>query len=234
LDALADLCEVTPRTVKRDLRLLREEFGAPLCYSRERQGYCYEREFSLVPSPFHERELLALSIAIEVANTFRNTPFPDAVHNALEKLQTMMPQTDRAAYEDVSAAVTYVPEAAPPERLETVIHFNDLLDAINSHRQVQMTYHSMSADAEAVRVVDPYQLYLYRGMWYLHGLCHLRHEYRDFAINRIRDLRVLTSTFDPPDPEQLRARLSQRFTIFQDAPATVSIWFDTATARRIK
>jgi len=234
LEALAGLCEVNPRTLKRDLRLLRDEFGAPIEYSRERQGYHYTREFTLVPAPFHERELLALSIAVEVANTLHNTPFPDAVRNALEKLQAMMPQADRAAYEDVSAAVTYIPEAAPPERLETVIHFNDLLDAINSHRQVRITYHSMSADADAVRVVDPYQLYLYRGMWYLHGLCHLRNEGRDFAVNRIRELKILASTFEPPEADELRRRLAQRFTIFQDAPATVSIWFDAETARRIK
>jgi predicted DNA-binding transcriptional regulator YafY len=66
LEALAGSCEVHPRTLKRDLKLLRDEFGAPIEYSRERQGYHYTTEFTLVPAPFHERELLALSIAVEV------------------------------------------------------------------------------------------------------------------------------------------------------------------------
>jgi predicted DNA-binding transcriptional regulator YafY len=234
LASLADLCEVNPRTIKRDLRLLREEFEAPIGYSRERQGYYHEREFSLAPAPFHERELLALSIAIEVANTFRNTPFAEAVRQALEKLRLMMPTPNRFAYDDLSAAVTYIAEPAPPERLETVILFNDLLEAVNAHRQVRLTYYTMSRRAKAERVVDPYQLYLHRGMWYLHGLCHLRHEARDFAVNRILHLEKLATTFAPPDPEAIRRRLARRFTIVQDKLITAEIWFDAETAPRIK
>lgn len=234
LTALAELCEVNARTVKRDLRLLREEFGAPIGYSRKRQGYWYEREFSLVPSPFHERELLALSIAIEVANTFRNTPFAAAVRQALEKLRLMLPPSHQFAYDDLSAAVTYIPEPAPPERLETVLLFNDLLEAVNAHRQVKLTYFTMSRQAKGERVVDPYQLYLHRGMWYLHGFCHSRRQTRDFAVSRILSLEKLPTSFTPPDPEAVKKKLARRFTILQDELITARIWFDAETAPRIK
>jgi len=234
LAQLAEGCGGHERTVKRDLRLLREELGAPLSYSRERRGYHYTRPFSLAPTPFEERELLALSLAVEVAGGFRNTPFKTAVRQALEKLRLMMAGPEQFAFDDANAAITYIPDPAAPERLETVLRFNELWGAWHEHRQVRLRYRAMSSGKEAVRVVDPYQFYLYGGMWYVHGFCHLRQAERDFAINRVQSVEVLSRTFTPPDPEALRKRLAERFTIVEGEAADVRVWFDAAVAPRIR
>ena len=231
---LAEMCGTHPRTLKRDLRVLREEFNAPLAYCRPRGGYHYTRPFSLAPPPFDERELLALSVAVEVAGAFRNTPFAEAVREALEKLRMMMPGAEQFAFDDAGGAITYVADPAPPERVETVLHFSDLWRAVHEHRQVRLTYRAMSSGREAVRVVDPYQIYLYGGMWYVHGFCHLRREGRDFAINRVQEVKVLETGFAPPDPEALRKRLSQRFTIVEGPDAEIGVWFDGEVAPRIR
>lgn len=231
---LAGLCDVHPRTIKRDLRQLREGFDAPLCCSRQDRRYRYERPFALLPEPFHERELLALSLVIDIAHTFRNTPFADALRRALEKLRAMLPAPGQLAYDDHSAAVAYVPDPAPPEQVQVAIHFSRLLEAANARRQVRLTYHSLSARAVTVRTVDPHQLYLHHGVWYLHGFCHLRGRSRDFAVHRVRSLELLATTFSPPDPEVVRQAMARRFTIIEETPADVAIRFDAETAPFVK
>ena len=67
---LAQLCGVTARTIKRDLRLLREEFGAPL-QAKRGQGYWYAREFSLSGLPLTEGELLALCMMTSLTDTLQ-------------------------------------------------------------------------------------------------------------------------------------------------------------------
>jgi predicted DNA-binding transcriptional regulator YafY len=234
LDELAGLCEVHTRTVKRDLRMLREDFGAPLRYARLQGGYCYTRPFSLMPSPLSEQEMLALSITMEIADTFRNSPFVPALKSALQQLRLMYPQSMAEACGDIPSYVSALPEPAPPESLEALIYFNELISAIRERRQVQMKYYTISRDEESVRIVDPYLLYLYRGMWYMHGYCHTRKVVRDFAIWRIRKLVALPTFFKRPDLESVRANLASRFANIQDEIVQVSVWFDEEASRWIR
>jgi predicted DNA-binding transcriptional regulator YafY len=54
-----------------------------------------------------------------------------------------------------------------------------------------MRYYSMSRDEENRRQVDPYHLTVYDGGYYLVGYCHWRETERIFAVERIRELRML-------------------------------------------
>ena len=234
LEGLARLCEVDPRTVKRDLKLLREEFNAPLGYSRRHAGYCYERPFSLVAAPFHEQELFALSVVIDVAHALRNTPFADAIRNALEKLRLMMPSAAPGTHAEQTGAIAYVPDPTLPEQTQAAIHFNQLLDATNSHRQVRLTYRAPSPQRESTRVVNPHLLYLHHGIWYVHGFCHLREAEREFAVHRILDLDVLPTSFVPPALDGIRQAFARRFTIVQGAAFEAHVWFDAESAPFIR
>jgi len=232
LISLAELCEVHPRTIKRDLRLLREEMKAPVALSRERKGYYYTRPFTFAPEPFSHQELLALSMSLHIAETFTQTPFGPAIKGALEKLRMMYLQSPEAfAAPD---CVTLLTEPSPPESIEHIIHFYELLHAIEGHCQVKLRYYAMSQNSETERILEPYQLYYHNGMWYVYGYCRMRQEDRDFAIARIRSLKTLETTFTPPDIEIIKQRLQARFANISDEPVEVRIWFDADTTRRIR
>lgn len=233
---LAELCGCGPRSIKRDIAVLKEEFHAPIVVSRTKgeEGYFYERSFRLAPEPFNDQELLALSMALQIAETFYASPFIPAIKGALEKLRHVQIDAGCQATSELADHVTLLAEPAPPETIKDTIHFNDLLKAIEQRRQVRMTYYTMSRDEETDRVIEPYHLYHYDGLWYVYGHCHFRHENRDFAINRIRALTLLPATFTPPSQETIRRQLGLRFANISDDPVTVSIWFDKVTARRIR
>ncbi len=233
LGELAKLCGVHERTIKRDLGVLRDEFGAPLEYCRRRRGYTYREPFSLDSLPLAEGELLALCMTNVAADMFRNTPFAAALQRALDKLQVLLPAPIQASFGD-GLYLSSVREPAPPERVESAIHFNDLVRAIRQQRQVRMRYFTMARNRESVRVVDPYHLYFHEGMWYLYGFCHSRRTVRDFAVERIQAVELLAATFTPPPAGEIRAELGKRFSLMDDAVAPIEVWFDAAEARRIK
>jgi predicted DNA-binding transcriptional regulator YafY len=234
LETLATLCAITERTLKRDLKLLRDEFGAPLAYSRERSGYWYTAPFSLSAPPLSEGELLALCLTLTLAPAMGQTPFAPALQRSLQKLRAMLPEPYQNVLVDDGPFISTLSEAMPPARVETAIHFNTLLQAIELHRQVRMTYYTMSRDAVTTRVMNPYHIYFRRGMWYLHGWCHLRAETRDFALERIQRLELLRESFTPPDRQAVLDTLSRRFSLMGETRAEVAIWFDADWARRIR
>lgn len=233
LEALAVQCGVHARTVKRDLRVLRDEFGAPLAYSRTHGGYYYQHEFNLAAPTFSEGELLALCLSTSLAQSLQHTSLAPAMRRALSKLQVMLPLPVQEAMD--GPWLSCLPEPTPPERVETAIHFNDLLHALEGHRQVLLVYYTMSRDAVSTRIIDPYHLYFRRGMWYLHAWCHLRNTTRDFALERIRSLARLDTTFPPPDTDAIRARLGRRFSLMHEGRLVeVVIRFDAEWARRVQ
>ena len=56
-------------------------------------------------------------------------------------------------------------------------------------RSVSMVYHAHKTKEAIERIVDPYGLVFFEGVWVLIGYCHLRKGIRSFAIDRIIDLK---------------------------------------------
>ncbi|HOS42859.1 MAG TPA: WYL domain-containing protein, partial [Armatimonadota bacterium] len=166
---LAEQCGVSARTVKRDLRTLREEFGAPLARDRAQGGYSYAKPFNLDALPLSEGELLAVCMLRSLVDgAFRNTHLAPAVRGALEKLRILLPETVQTAVtDDAHSAIAYFPDPSPPENPDTCAIFKTLMNAIAAHQPVRMAYFSMTSNRERRRTVDPYLLFHRDGMWYL-------------------------------------------------------------------
>ncbi|MHB9132899.1 MAG: helix-turn-helix transcriptional regulator [Armatimonadota bacterium] len=231
---LASACEVDERTIKRDLKVLREEFDAPLEHSREHGGYYYTRGFAIDSLQLTEGEELALCMTMTMAGALRHTHLASRMRQVMRKLQVLLPEPTRSAFEEHGLLVSCLADPAPPESVQTAIIFNDLLRAIEDHHQVRLTYFAMSSNIEEVRTVDPYHLYYHHGLWYLHGWCHLRNQPRDFALTRMRQVELRTTTFSPPDLDAIKAKLAQRFSVMTGDPVEVVVWFDTEEARRVR
>jgi predicted DNA-binding transcriptional regulator YafY len=77
----------TSRTIKRDVKALREDFKAPLVYDRQRKGFRYaEPGWQLPPARFSEGELLAFFTAHHVLHALAQKPEATLLQNALAKL----------------------------------------------------------------------------------------------------------------------------------------------------
>ncbi|MCP5027169.1 MAG: WYL domain-containing protein [Actinomycetia bacterium] len=66
-----------------------------------------------------------------------------------------------------------------------------LQEAVNGGRAVEIDYYSYGRDESSTRVVEPWRVHSDQGQWYLSGHCRRADGERVFRVDRIRDLRVL-------------------------------------------
>ena len=192
---IAGRLEVSPRTIERDIQILRDILGAPITYDTWHKGYRYEGSFSLPPMQLTEGELLTLYLGQRLLAQFGGTPFGQIVQGALAKLKLMLPEhlTVDIAILDQGISFDVEPLRGDAELLAQIC--GDILSAIREYRSLKITYYTASRDAVSDRLVDPYHLHFYNGAWYLIAYCHSRCEVRLFAVDRIRQWQVTDNAF---------------------------------------
>ncbi|WP_419914720.1 helix-turn-helix transcriptional regulator [Candidatus Poriferisodalis sp.] len=128
-------------------------------------GAMLDRPLNLsVPQAF------GILVAGQSALAMRGADRSGALATALDKL--------RAAYgERVRVSV----ELPLPRSLPT------LREAVRAGTTVSIHYYTPNTDAVSERRVDPLDVSLADGHWYLRGWCHLRQDLRSFRVDRIED-----------------------------------------------
>ena len=130
----------TTRTIKRDVKALREDFKAPLVYDRQHKGFRYaEPGWQLPPVRFSEGELLAFFTAHYVMNALAQTPEATLLRNALAKLATFLPEQVTFNPNMIRAALTF--EATPHGMVEPYI-LQTLTRAALEQRTLSVQYYS--------------------------------------------------------------------------------------------
>lgn len=82
--------------------------------------------------------------------------------------------------------------------IEQPAHLPALQQAARERESVEIEYFSGSATAPSRRQVDPYQVVLREGNWYLDGWCHLAGGLRRFQVDRVRAVTPLGEHFSEP------------------------------------
>src|ERR1700730_12012064 len=97
-----------------------------------------------------------------------------------------------------------------------------------------MRYYSMSRDEENRRQVDPYHLTIFDGGFYLVGYCHLRKAERIFAVERIRELKMLATLFTVRPGFNADEYLKHVWGIIKGEIVKVKVIFTRSVARYIR
>jgi predicted DNA-binding transcriptional regulator YafY len=74
----------------------------------------------------------------------------------------------------------------------------------------------------------------FQGVWYFCGYCHFRKEIRDFALDRIANIKILNEKFEFQKNFDLREYLNRAFRIYKGDTKKIKVWFDSYQARWIK
>ena len=194
---LANEFEVTERTILRDIEAMRDSLGAPLRYSKKQNGYYYEEDkFSLPAVRLTEGELISVFLGTDIIKKYKNTPFANAIQKAFEKVELLLPDSVSIDFKDLQAAYSFDIEQVMELDKQAARAFDLLARAISSRNSVEVNYYTISRDVTEKRVLDPYHLRHALGAWYLIAYCHKRKGIRTFAINQIKQIRVLKDSFE--------------------------------------
>lgn len=209
---LARELEMTAKTVQRDINFMRDELNLPLAYDEQRHGYFYEKPVGDFPLlQLSRRELVTLFLARQALSTVRGTRLEQELARTFERLTAGLSDEVSFSWSELDAAfsvrATGVVEA--DARM-----FGVLSDAILQGREVAFTYRKLAGVSGEPRRVRPYHLGQVDHGWYLFGFDLDRSAVRTYALPRIAELQVTTTTFERPLDFSLRNHLGGSFGVW--------------------
>lgn len=222
---MADLVgrlETSRATVVRDLRYLRDFFGAPVTYEREANGYRYDlraEAFELPGFWLNESELYALLASARLLEQVQPGILTPYLGPLLARVRDILSRAGHPA-EAVVSRVRIVPAArrrTHPERFAAVAQ------AVLEPRPLDLEYHGRTRGDATRRRVHPQCLLHYRDNWYLLAWCEAARELRVFSLDRIRHARPAAPPFAPVPEADLDAYLDASFGIFSGAPTARAV-----------
>jgi len=226
---LAERCEVSLRTIYRDINQLKLA-GIPIYHDR---GYRLSDDFFLPPVHFDLNETLSLAMGAEVLSRQRGTPFQRGVESAMEKIYAVLPPgiRDAARREAVHFSPAWEPTVDYSARLPIL---ETLESGVEDGRSVRITYHALSRDETTVREVDPYGFLFRSNAWYLVGHCHLRGEIKIFKVDRILRAELLDRTFQLPEDFSIQEYMGDAWQVMRGEPREVRVLFSPQAAPFVK
>lgn len=223
---LAEKCEVSQRTIYRDINLLKLA-GIPI-YCDE--GYRVSEDFFLPPVRFDLGEVLSLAMGAELLSRQKGTPFQRGVESAMEKIYAAIPPGLRDA---VTRETTHFSPAWEPtvDYVKRVPILEVLERGVEENRTVRMTYYALSRDQASEREVDPYGFLFRSNAWYLVGYCHWRGEIKIFKVDRIMDAQLLEYSFEPPRDFSIQEYMGDSWQVMRgDKPYDIEVLFSPQAA----
>lgn len=231
---LAEVLEVSERTVRNDLDFLRDRYNAPIESDRVKGYYYSDSNWRLPTISLSKGELFALTIGARMLKAYAGSAYRFELESAIARLAERLPEKSWLDLQQL--AEEYISFRAGAEiDLDPEI-WHRLESACQNHRTVYMGYYTASRNDYSERKLDPYLLHIYRGTNpYVIGFCHTRKEPRWFRVDRIRKLEVLSESFFPDPTFDAKDHLES---IFQHeaggVPQHITIWFDPVTAPYIR
>lgn len=197
--ALADECEVSLRTIYRDVDAL-SAAGIPIYSERgSAGGYRLLEGYRTRLNGLSAREAEALFLT-GLSGPAADLGLGAAMAAAQLKLLVAMPADLRAGAERMRArfhldAPGWFADTEQPTHLQLVA------GAVWEQRRIEMRYRSWRGEKQ--RIVDPLGLVLKGGAWYLVGRCD--GDPRTYRVGRILGLEVTAEGFEPPEAFDLAA-----------------------------
>jgi len=189
---LAERCEVSRRTIYRDLETLAAA-GIPVHYRPERQGYQLARGYSLPLPSLDEKEALALLI---MARQWKGGAGFDLLRHARDGAVKLIQALPAEVRSRVLTHAEPIPDdttrcALPRDRK---LVYDGILGALAERIQLRLWYRDDSAGAQQTSKLSLYRLVLAHGIWFVVGRSTF---HRQVCTFRIPWIDRATPTNDP-------------------------------------
>ncbi len=164
---LADICEVSRRTIYRDVATL-SGAGITILYRPDRQGYELARDLFLQPPRLEEKEVLALLVLCRQWSQADHLGLYDHANRAVDKLLQGLPHELRDRLTNGSEVLSEVVQAHAP-CLERQALYDQILVSLGMRKQVRLAVRESGDVGLETTKFGIYRLSLINGRWCLVG-----------------------------------------------------------------
>ncbi|OPY77728.1 MAG: hypothetical protein A4E65_02616 [Syntrophorhabdus sp. PtaU1.Bin153] len=220
--ALKEHFVMSERSVYRYLEIINMIDGIE--YDKERKGYKFTNGDRIKKLSLSDNELLVLLAASEAVSHLGES-LGESFQELVNKVAV---PAKRLGAKHKIPIVVKIPEAIGNEKLSD--YFASVSRCLNERRAIELVYRAQRTKEVTERVVDPYGLVFYDGIWMVIGYCHLRKDIRSFAFDRILNLKERNLYFKPQDGFNLDEYLSHSWGIVEDEEVKVKVRFSAGVA----
>ncbi len=221
-------------TADRIIQHLRDHLNAPLEYSREYNGYYYDRQsgdksYELPGLWFSAEELHGLMVCQQILSQISPGILSEQIDGLHQRINQMLAQTNTSK----TAVADKIHFPVNGRRLKDDNHFKRIATALFSDKQMNIQYRARGQNGQlSERRVSPQKLIYYRDNWYITAFCHYRNELRTFSIDSVQSVKVLDKNSLLTDTEQLNNFLHSAYGIFSGkAKHTARLEFSSQRAK---
>jgi len=188
---LADKYEVSVRTIYRDIRAL-EASGIPIC-TEEGKGYSLIEGYTLSPVSFSEEEANALITGYTIISRNKDASLVKNYEDAITKVKSVLRNNQKEKAELLTERVAFIKNLS---KTTTSNILSTIQLAITSLNLVEVKYKSLYKDEESHRLIEPQALYHTQDNWILIAWCQLRNDFREFRLDRVLTIKMLSENFE--------------------------------------
>ena len=183
-------------TFGRYINILRDDYGAPVEYDFQKNGYYYtDNTFFIQQVMLKEGELLTLSTILPLLEQYKNTPLEKSYRDLMEKLIQMLPETITVDSALINNEVHFISD--PITTFEKGV-FENVLKATKMHKILLLEYKTAQNTDYEERRFDPYHMICQKGSWYVLGYSYHAQAVRLYAMPRIRKCEITKDKFSIP------------------------------------
>jgi len=189
---LADMFEVSPRTIYRDIDTINMA-GIPVrSTSGVSGGFEIMQEYKMDRKVFSTGDLSAILMGLSgLSNMIRG----DELVNALAKVKSFIP-ADKAKDIEVKTNQIYIDLSPWTGNRHIQGYLEIIKTALQESRLLSFEYSDRYGN-KTIRTAEPYQLVLKSSHWYFQGYCHKRDDFRLFKLSRTSKLQIEENFFTP-------------------------------------
>ena len=188
--ALADMFEVSPRTIYRDIDAINMA-GIPVRGAAGvGGGFEIMPEYKIDKKVFSSADLSTLLMGL---SSLSNIIKGDELIHTLTKVKSFIPD-DRAKEIELKLNQICI-DVSPWKGNSNLQTYVEIIKAALQENKVLAFEYIAHRGISTIRTVDPYQLVMKSSHWYLQGYCHRRNDFRLFRLSRMSNLQMQEETF---------------------------------------
>ncbi len=223
--------EISTKTAQRDIDFLRDRMGAPIEYDALRRGYTYtEPTFMLPAVQMNEGELAALLMGSKMLTAFQGTPIAEKLTAVFEKLSALLPENITVRPEELFTRFSFT---APPAMPLSSNVWKKVVQGLETQRMLEIRYRNWRG--EATHRVSPVHLANLQGDWYLFVQFEGFDNFRQIALSRIQNIKLLRKQSDIQGTFDTDKELADTFSKFagENKPFRLTVQFSKEIADEV-
>jgi predicted DNA-binding transcriptional regulator YafY len=194
---IAERFNISLRTVYRDVKTL-EEAGIPLI-GEAGVGYSIMDGYRLPPVMFTKEEATAFLTAEKFVEKMTDASTMANHRSAMYKIRAILKTAEKDMLEGMDGNIEVfknIDQADLPDN----DYILTILNSIVQKNVLSVEYFAHHSQEHSQREIEPVGIFYQDSYWHLIAYCLLRKAYRDFRIDRIKNLKVTAKHFSSQHP----------------------------------